>query len=69
MCSLFFLKIERDFYQKILNKLITKNKYSSDTRYYMRKVNKLNNKIDKLENCKGDVIFFKSIDDYEPYFL
>ena len=72
MCNLFFLNLEKEFYQKLLKDCFfnSKDKNNYFVKYYQKKLKKIDKKINILTKTSGDVIFFKdkSLDNYNPYF-
>ena len=70
MCKLSFLKLEKKFYEKLYKNLFfnSENKNSTLLRYYKRKLEKIDKKINLLNDCDGSVVYFKDIDTYQPYF-
>jgi hypothetical protein len=70
MCKLSFIKLEKKFYEKLYKDLFfnSKNKNNTLLRYYRRKLEKIDKKINLLNDCDGSVVYFKDIDTYQPYF-
>ena len=71
MCKLKFLTLEKKLYEDLYKKLFffSKNKNSCLLSYYKKKIIKLDKKINLLNDCPGDVVYFKDIDTYNPYFV
>jgi hypothetical protein len=73
MCKLNLLKLEKNFYEKLYKDLFfnSKNKNSCLLTYYKNKLDKINKKINLLNDESGDVIYFKnsSLNNNQPYFI
>lgn len=70
MCKLSLMKLEKQFYENLYRDLFFKSKNKNNTllRYYKKKLEKIDKKINSLDNCDASVIYFKDMDTHQPYF-